>query len=533
MVIGRSKIAILNATFNNAYGVPMSSFKPKIAAWIVPALVLGLTGLLPGSFMPCAFGKSREITKTTIRDGMIRGTLDLSSGASGEGTLLIEKVMPSKVTVGKPFEYTLHITNRTGCPFADVVLREKFPDKYEMLKASPEPAKVSGGTAEWVVGELGPKETRVFTIQGTAQEISPMLACTRATYVPMLCVGPETTASGLKLTLEAPDQATVCDGIAEKIKIENTGAEPMEDINISQALPEGLTTAEGKNALEIRAGKLAGHERKTFDVKLKAQKAGSYLHKVRAVASNGLSISAAPVTTVVKQPALKIAMSGPEKIFMTRDADFKITVENTGNADTADTAVSVKVPAGMKFVSASSGGALSGESVIWALGTLAAPKPVSLSLTCKGLASGPVQMVATAKGVCCQEVSATAKIDIQGIPAILLEEVDAEDPIKVGGVEKFRVTVTNQGSAPDAHIVLKVNLEKNFDYASSSGPTQAKAESAKSIEFAPLASLAPGQKAAWEVLAKAVEEGDHRATFQVKSDALDRPVEKVESTRVY
>jgi uncharacterized repeat protein (TIGR01451 family) len=360
-----------------------------------------------------------------------------------------------------------------------------------------------------------------------------MLSCTKVTYVPMLCLGPKTTVSELKLALEAPGQTVLCNGITEKIKIENTGADPMEDIKISDALPEGLTTTEGKNSVEILAGKLASQEKKTFDVKLKAQKAGSYIQKVRAVASNGLSISAAPVTTVVQQPVLKIAASGPEKVFMTRDADFKITVENTGNADSSNTAVSVKIPAGMKFISASNGGILSGDSVAWALGVLAPPKPVSLNLTLKGIAIGPLQLAAKAKGVCCQEVSTAAKIDVQGIPAILLEEVDAEDPIKVGGMEKFRVIVTNQGSAPDAHIVLKINFEKNFDYVSSSGPTQAKAESAKAIEFAPLASLAPGQKATWEILAKATEEGDHRASFQVKSDALDRSVEKVESTRVY
>lgn len=511
----------------------MNCFRQKIAMWIVPALVLGMVPLFPGRAAARSSGDGQKMTTTLTRDGMLRGTLDLPSGPNAGAVISVEKVMPSKVTVGKPFEYTLNVTNRSDCYLSDVTVSEKFPEKYEMLKASPEPSKVSGRTAEWTVGELAPKETKTLTIHGTAQEISPMLACTKVTYTPMLCLGPEATVSGLKLTLEAPAQTLLCDEIAEKIKVENTGTDPMEEIVISQALPEGLMTAEGKSSLEIRAGKLAGHETKTFDKKLKAKKAGSYIHKIKAAASNGLSISSASVTTVVKQPALKVAMSGPEKVFMTRDADFKVAVENTGNADSANTAVTVKIPAGMKFISASNGGALSGESVVWNLGTLAASKGVSLSMILKGLAIGPVPLTAAAKGVCCQEVSAPAKIDIQGIPAILLEAVDTEDPIQVGGKEKFRVIVTNQGSAPDSHIILTLGLEKNFDYVSSSGPTQAKAESAKTIEFAPLASLAPGQKATWEIIAKATEEGDHRASFHVKSDALDRPVDKVESTRVY
>ncbi|MFA5159129.1 MAG: hypothetical protein WC484_01320, partial [Candidatus Omnitrophota bacterium] len=468
----------------------MKSFKQKIAMWIVPALMLGMVSFLPGCSMSRQSGSIQKIT--AARGGMLYGTLDLFSGANAEGAILVEKIMPSKVTVGKPFEYVLHVTNRTDCHFSDVVISEKFPEKYEMLKASLEPTKVSGHAAEWLVGELGPKETKILTIRGTAQEISPMLVCTKVTYVPMLCLGPETTVSGLTLTLEAPGQTMLCDGITEKIKIENTGTDLMEDIKISQALPEGLTTTEDGNLLEIRAGKLAGNETKTFDAKLKVQKAGSYIHKVRALASNGLSISAAPVTTVVKQPALKITMDGPKKVFINQNADFKVTIENTGNADATNTAVAAKVPVSMKFISASNGGSLSENNVAWALGTLAVQKSVSLSMTFKSVTSGPIQLTATARGDCCQEAATVAKIDVQGIPAILLEANDTEDPVQVGGMEKFRVVVTNQGSAPDTHIVLKINFEKNFDYISSSGPTQAKAESAKTIEFAPLASLAPG-----------------------------------------
>ena len=119
------------------------------------------------------------------------------------------------------------------------------------------------------------------------------------------------------------------------------------------------------------------------------------------------------------------------------------------------------------------------------------------------------------------------------MPAILLEVVDTEDPIQVGGTEKFYVTVTNQGNAADSNIVVKMSFEKNFDYVSSSGPTVGTSEDVKSVTFAPLASLAPGQKATWEVVAKASEEGDHRTSVKLTSDVLSRSVDETESTHVY
>jgi hypothetical protein len=119
------------------------------------------------------------------------------------------------------------------------------------------------------------------------------------------------------------------------------------------------------------------------------------------------------------------------------------------------------------------------------------------------------------------------------LPAILLEVIDTEDPVQVGGTEKFYVTVTNQGNADDENIAITVNFEENFDYVSSTGPTLGKAEDSKSVTFAPLASLAPGHKATWEVTAKALSEGDHRTSVKLTSDAIQRSVDETEATRIY
>jgi hypothetical protein len=116
---------------------------------------------------------------------------------------------------------------------------------------------------------------------------------------------------------------------------------------------------------------------------------------------------------------------------------------------------------------------------------------------------------------------------------VLLEVIDTEDPVQVGNRETFYVTVTNQGSAPDMNIVIKVGFEDQFDYVASAGPTQAVSAEAKAVTFAPLASLAPGQKATWEITAKASAEGDHRTSVKLASDAIQRSVDETEATRVY
>lgn len=233
-------------------------------------------------------------------------------GKNQASQFLIQKNMPGQIVVGKPYSYTISVTNKSACPIGDVSVVETLPKAYEMNSASPEASKVTGQVAQWDFGSLKAGETKEITINGKAKSVGSFESCTKAFHSQTLCLAPEL-----------------------------------------------------------------------------------------------------------------------------------------------------------------------------------------------------------------------------GIPAVLLEVVDTEDPVQVGGTEKFYITVTNQGNATDENIVVKVNFEENFDYVSSAGPTRAKSTSEKSVEFSPLASLAPGQKATWEVVAKAISEGDHRTSIKLTSDTLERSVDETESTHVY
>jgi len=233
-------------------------------------------------------------------------------GKSGGSPLRVEKNMPPKIVIGKPYAYTIRVTNQSECIMNDVSVIETLPATYDLSTAVPEASKVTGRTAQWDFGSLKPKEAKEIKINGSAKSVGSFVSCTKAIHSQTLCQGPA------------------------------------------------------------------------------------------------------------------LAM-----------------------------------------------------------------------------------------------------------PAILLEVVDTEDPVQVGGTEKFYVTVTNQGNADDENIVVTMNFEENFDYVSSNGPTKAKVEEAKSVEFAPLASLAPGRKATWEVTAKSLSEGDHRTSVKLTSDAIQRSVDETEATRVY
>ena len=168
--------------------------------------------------------------------------------------------------------------------------------------------------------------------------------------------------------------------------------------------------------------------------------------------------------------------------------------------------VEIPLPAGATFQSATAGGAVNAGRLAWNVGSLAAGATAKLCATFVMGQPGAIQVSATARGACAKEVSATCGSRFLGIPAVLLEVVDVEDPIEVGKPETYVVDVTNQGTAPATNVRLTFTTEDTQEFISGSGATAVSA-AGRTITTAPLASLPPKGKATWKIVVKALKAG--------------------------
>jgi len=132
----------------------------------------------------------------------------------------------------------------------------------------------------------------------------------------------------------------------------------------------------------------------------------------------------------------------------------------------------------------------------------------------------------------CGTASTKATTTIKGIAAILLEVIDVDDPVEVGGTTSYVITVTNQGSAVDTNVVVTCTLPAEETYVSSTGPTEA-AVKGQVVSFAPLGVLAPKARAVYKVNVKGASAGDVRFKVSLKSDQMTSPAEETEPTRIY
>lgn len=480
--------------------------------------------------MPADNGGMSDGGDTEVRGNMAWSTRAFPTGNRSTSALLIERGAPTEVILGQDYETVIKVTNLTKGSLENVIVNERGDGNMKVASASPKPNSM-GKDMSWNLGNLGPRKSKTITIRGAATGLGNVDACCDAKWDAVVCSTTRVVQPKLSLVKTGTQATLICDPIVYKLTVANGGNGPARNVVILDNLPAGITTLGGKKTVRIKVPTLAAGQSKDYSIRCKASKTGSFQNSASATA-DGLSAKSGTVTTNVTAPKLAITKTGTNRTFIGRMIDYSIKVTNTGNGVAKDTVLTDPVPAGTRFVTASDGGTNNGGVVTWNFGSMAPGASRTVTMRVKSGGKNEVTNTATVKAYCAEAVSASHETTVTGIPAVLLEVVDVEDPIEVGGNVTYVITVTNQGSAPGTNIRIVAVLEAAAGYMSTSGATTG-SHSGGTITFEPLKSLAPKAKASWRLTVKAKEEGDIRFTVRMTSDQLKRPVQETEATNFY
>lgn len=454
------------------------------------------------------------------------------TGEMSSSALVVYTIMPKEVRLNQPYEYRLQVCNLTSGELQNVVVLHENQNNMEMLSSSPAASRGADGNPQWVLGNLGPNDSEIITVTAKATRTGLSSNCIAATYNNLLCAETTVVEPALALRKTATPQALLCDPIQLTYVVTNSGTGACDNVVVKDTLADGLTVNGSRN-VSFNAGSLAAGESKTFNVSAKAARTGNFSSPASATSGCGADANAAAVATVVTQPKLTIAAECVDRVFLGRNITFTWNVTNTGNAACEDTTISAPVPAGSSFVSATGGGTLNGNTVVWNAGTISASggkRTVSMTVSPTGI--GTIRAAATADCVCAEQVADTCETRVEGIPAILLEVVDNPDPIRVGDTVTYTITVTNQGSATDNDIRIVCELPGEQTFVSAAGATNGTA-SGQRVTFAPLPSLAAKAQAVFRVTVRANAAGNIRFKTSMTSREFQRPVEETEATYLY
>ncbi len=445
--------------------------------------------------------------------------------------LTIEKVVPREVQVGKPATFRITVRN-TGQAVADnVEVRDQIPRGTRLLDAAPRAARGPNGEMTWTLGTIKPGEQSSVQLQlmPTAEgEIGSV-----ATVHFDAGVSARTLATRPKLVVETTgaDRVLVGNPVNLTIVVSNPGTGVASGVVLEEHIPAGLQHPAGSE-LEYNVGDLRPGESRRLELQLAANRAGAITNVLSARAEGNLRTEDR-FRLEVLAPRLDLAMTGPRRRYLEREAVYQVAISNPGTAPAQQVELVAYLPSGLKFLSANNSGhyEAAGHAVHWRLEELPTNQKGVVELATMPIEPGQqsIKLRGTAaKGVVAEKEQ---PVLIEGIASVLFQVTQEANPIDVGGQTSYQVRVVNQGSKAASNVRVAVFLPPELKTLSAEGPGRQTIDGGR-IVFDSLDRLAPKAEATYRVRAQGLQPGDLRVRCQLLTDEMQSPVTKEEGTQV-
>lgn len=447
-------------------------------------------------------------------------------------SVTIEKFAPPEVQVGKPATFEILVRNVGPVRATDVTVQDQVPRKTRLVSTSPEAQRAADGALVWNVGNLEPGEERVVKMEVTPIDDGELGSVALVSFTAASSAKTVATRPELKLEVTAPKEVMIGSDAALVIKISNPGTGAATGIVLREVLPDHFTHP-GGGELEYEVGELKPGEVRELELSLKAIKPGPVANVLTARGDGSLQAKSVTELNVVA-PALQVAMTGPKRRFLEREATYSVSISNPGTAAAREIELVTYLPKGLDFVRADNYGEYDPQTraVRWSLEELPANEAGTVTLTTMPMDAGEHKVIiegTAEKGLVSKQEQV---ISVEGVAAILFQVLDVEDPIEVNGETAYEIRVVNQGSKAATDLQLEAVLPPQMRPISAEGPVRHEI-SGTTVLFEKLARLAPKADTTYRVRVKGLQAGDMRMRVRVLTNEITTPIVKEESTRVY
>ena len=484
---------------------------------------------------PKRWGNVQNAAETLAETGGGAEAVGRPGGRHQEGPqgpqMVVEKVVPQEIQVGKPTTFDIKVVNRGNVAAYDVRVKDEIPYGTRLLSTKPVAQSVQGSVI-WELGHFEPGEEKFVEVRlmpETEGEVGSVATVTFATRASARTLA---TRPQLKIDASSIGQVMLGDQIQVSITIANLGSGVARDVIMFETLPAELRHPAGAD-LEFAVGDLAPKESRKINLTMTAARAGVVKNVLMARGEGSLSAEANFEFEIIA-PQLSVAISGPRRRYLERQATYTVKVANPGTATAQDIELVSRLPRAMQFVSANNAGHYDAttHAVYWSLQELPEGEQGQVQLVALPTEAGDhtLRVESTARGELSDSSEETVRVE--GLAALFFEVVDVEDPVEVGGDTAYEIRVLNQGTKVARNIIVAALFPDDLKPLSTEGPTQGTIQG-NQVVFQPLPRLAPKADTMFTVRAQGVQPGDQRVQIQIQSDDLKTPVTKEESTRVY
>jgi uncharacterized repeat protein (TIGR01451 family) len=310
------------------------------------------------------------------------------------------------------------------------------------------------------------------------------------------------------------------------ITVTNIGTCTAEEVVVTDILPEGVEHSSCQRTLTFKLGCLEPCQTKKVQFCVTSNKRGNICNTAVVSACNANQTSC-EACTCVACCSMECNKVGPKELPVGQNADYQITVVNTGDKSLHEVIVTDIAPSATSIVSAP-GASINCKQAVWKLRELKPGEKVTFNMTLTTCTPGFFSNRVTATN--CEGCNTACEFGThwKGRPALDFCIEASDNPICLGETSRLKITLTNKGQEYDSNVNVAVNLPPELEVVNASGATASQVNG-QTVTFAPYPNLAPRQTLEYYVTVKANGRGDLRLKAQVSSDFIKNPITQEES----
>ncbi len=422
-------------------------------------------------------------------------------------------------------QYPLDIEVSASCDVCDVTLTTTLPEGVTYMRSQPE-AKVEGQKLSWDFGGVSRGQTIPGRIWLKCEREGDLCTCfcvdaKPVAFCALLCAKPVLVCEKC-----GPAQVAPGDPINYVINVTNIGTCTAQDVVVTDILPEGVESKNGQQTLVFKLGNLEPCQTKRVNFSVTACKRGKICNQAIVQACNANQTSC-EFCTCVCACEIDCNKVGPKEVAVGQNADYQITVVNTGDLPLHEVVITDTAPSATSIVDAP-GANICGKQAVWKLRELKPGEKVDFKVSLTTCTPGYFVNGVTVTN--CEGCNSGCEFGTtwKGRPALEICSTASENPICVGETTRFKIVLQNTGQEYDTNVNVVVNFPAELAVVDASGATAAQV-SGQSVTFAPFANLAPRQTLEYYVTVQANGSGDLRSKVQVSSDFIKNPITSEES----
>ncbi|MEQ8211438.1 MAG: hypothetical protein RH917_16560 [Lacipirellulaceae bacterium] len=447
---------------------------------------------------------------------------------------------PRRIVVGREATYRVVLKNSGETAANKLTATVQIPAWADVIDTSASSGIVQRAAGSSLADESRSIEWRLHDLPGRSEQQLELRLIPRAgrplqlgvqwTHAPIGAQAMvEVQEPKLALMLAGPSDVLFGRSQRYQLTISNPGTGTAEEVAI-QLTPPGAAENE---VIDHKIGVLAPGESKELELELTAREAGELTVQAAAVAAGNLKAETTK-SVMCRKPELEIDWRGPEKKYSGTVATYYFRVRNPGTAATEPFTVSLGLPKGSEFVSASEGGrqTVDGKEVTWKAPALAPGQERFLQMRCKLTTGGVNQLIVTAE---------TAKAELRDVETIVTNVValadlklhvsDPRGPLPVGEPAEYEIRVVNRGNTAAQNVNVTALFSSGIEPVTVEGGQHSIRDGR--VSFKVIESLAAGGEVKLKIRAQASQAGTHIFRAEVGCTDLDIKLAAEETTRFF